>query len=290
MRILASALVVLLLTPGVWGQSAAPAFEVASIKRVTDVPVNFPGVLLQPGGRVTSPGTNVRNLILLAYGLQDLQLSGGPSWLGSERYAIDARTGADATRASVRSMVKALLVERFQLVAHVERRELPAFSLVLADRDGRLGPRLKRSGPNCAPVTPPPGVPIPPPPPPGPESGITPVLPQDPLGPTCGFVNFPGWMSGRKITMAHVALQLTQLTRRPVLDETGLSGDFDMDVTFMPDQPVRLNGGAAPPELSQSDRPPLVTAIQEDLGLKLDARRRDVDVLVIDRLERPSEN
>ena len=90
--------------------------------------------------------------------------------------------------------------------------------------------------------------------------------------------------------MAHVALQLTQLTRRPVLDETGLTGDFDMDVTFMPDQPVMLNGGAAPSALSQSDRPPLLTAIQEDLGLKLEPRRRDVDVLVIDRVERPSEN
>lgn len=290
MRIVASALVVLLLAPGVWGQSAEPAFEVASVKRVVDVPINFPGVLLQPGGRVTSPATSLRQLILLAYGLQNLQLSGGPSWIGSERYAIEARTSANATRADVRSMVKALLVERFQLVAHLEKRELPAFALVLASGDGRLGPRLKRSGPTCAPVQPPPGVPLPPPPPPGPESGITPVLPQDPLDPTCGFVNFPGWMSGRKITMAHVALQLTQLTGRPVLDETGLAGDFDMDVTFMPDQPVRLNGGAAPPELAQSDRPPLMTAIQDDLGLKLDARRRDVDVLVIDRIERPSEN
>ena len=271
-------------------QGTAPAFDVASVKRVADVSVNFPGVLLHPGGRVTSPGTSARQLILLAYGLQEVQLSGGPSWLATERYVIEARADAGATRTSVRSMVKTLLAERFQLTAHFETRDLPAFALVLANRDGKLGPRLQRSGPNCAPVTAPPGVPIPPPPPPGPESGITPVLPQDPLGPTCGFVNFPGWMSGRKITMMHVAQILTQLTRRPVVDETGLTGDFDMDVTFMPDQPVRLNGGAAPPELAQSDRPPLLTAIQDDLGLKLDARRRDVDVLVIDRVERPSEN
>jgi uncharacterized protein (TIGR03435 family) len=283
-------LAVLLLGLSVSAQSAAPAFEVASVKRVVDAPVNFPGVLLQPGGRVTSPGASVRQLILLAYGLQDLQLSGGPAWIAADRYAIEARTGANATRASVRSMVKTLLAERFQLTAHVEKRDLPAFALLLANRDGKLGPRLQRSGPQCAPVTAPPGIPIPPPPPPGPESGVTPVLPQDPLGPTCGFVNFPGWVSGRKITMAHVAQMLTQLTRRPVVDETGLTGDFDLDVTFMPDQPVRLNGGAAPPELAQSDRPPLLTAIQDDLGLKLETRRRDVDVLVIDRVERPSEN
>jgi len=90
--------------------------------------------------------------------------------------------------------------------------------------------------------------------------------------------------------MGHLVTPLTQLTRRPVVDETGLAGEFDVDVTFMPDQPVALNGAAAPPSLSQSDRPPLLTAIQEDLGLKLETRRREVDVLVIDRIERPSEN
>jgi uncharacterized protein (TIGR03435 family) len=229
-------------------------------------------------------------LILVAYGLQDLQLVGGPPWLTSDLYAIDARAGADATRASVRLMLKSLLAERFQLVAHVETRELPALALVRADRDGKPGPRLQRSGAECAPVKAPEGVPLPPPPPPGPGPGFTPVLPQDPLGPTCGFVSFPGWMSGRRITMAHFVGPLTQVTRRPVLDETGLSGEFDVDVTFMPDQPVTLNGAAAPPSLSQSDRPSLFTAIQEDLGLKLEPRRRDVEVLVIDRIERPSEN
>jgi len=271
------------------GQSA-PAFEVASVKRSPDAPFSFPGVMLQPSGRATSPGTSARQLILVAYGLQDIQLSGGPSWIGSDLYAIDARAGADATRATVRLMLKSLLAERFQLVAHLEKRELPAFALVLADRNGKLGPRLQRSGPECAPVKAPEGVPLPPPPPPGPGPGFVAVLPQDPLGPTCGFVSFPGWLSGRRLTMGHLVTPLTQLTRRPVVDETGLAGEFDVDVTFMPDQPVALNGAAAPPSLSQSDRPPLLTAIQEDLGLKLETRRREVDVLVIDGIERPSEN
>jgi len=271
------------------GQSA-PAFEVASVKRSPDAPFSFPGVMLQPSGRATSPGTSARQLILVAYGLQDIQLSGGPSWIGSDLYAIDARAGADATRATVRLMLKSLLAERFQLVAHLEKRELPAFALVLADRNGKLGPRLQRSGPECAPVKAPEGVPLPPPPPPGPGPGFVAVLPQDPLGPTCGFVSFPGWLSGRRLTMGHLVTPLTQLTRRPVVDETGLAGEFDVDVTFMPDQPVALNGAAAPPSLSQSDRPPLLTAIQEDLGLKLETRRREVDVLVIDRIERPREN
>jgi uncharacterized protein (TIGR03435 family) len=273
-----------LLASAVSGQSRAPAFELASVKPVpADVRAGFPGLLLQPSGRATTPGTSVRQLILVAYGLQDLQLVGGPSWLSSDRYAIDAQAPAGATRASV-------LAERFQLAAHTERRELPSFALMLANRDGRLGPRLRRSGPECAPVTPPPGIPIPPPPPPGPENGIIPVLAQEPLGPTCGFVNFPGWMSGRKVTMAHFVSPLTQLTRRPVVDETALTGEFDLDLTFLPDQPVMINGGAAPPALAMADRPSLLTAIQEDLGLKLESQRRHVDVLVIDRIERPSEN
>ena len=270
MRPLASGLLAaLLLASHPSAQNATPAFEVASVKRSPDAPFSFPGLMLQPGGRATSPGTSVRQLILVAYGLQDIQLSGGPPWIGGDLYAIDARAGADAARATVRLMLKSLLADRFQLAAHLEKRELPALALVLANRDGRLGPRLRRSGPDCAPIATPPGVPAPPPPPPGPGGDFSPVLPQDPIGPTCGYISFPGWLSGRKLTMGHFIGALTQLTRRPVLDETGLSGDFDLDVTFMPDQPVALNGAAAPPSLSQSDRPPLFTAIQDDLGLKL---------------------
>ena len=280
---------VLLLAVALSAQSAAPAFEVASVKRSPDAPFGFPGVMLQPSGRVTSPGTNVRQLILTAYGLQDLQLLGGPAWLGGDRYAIDARTTADATRASVRSMVKSLLADRFQLVAHVEKRELPSLVLMPASRDGKLGPRLRRAGSDCTAPTPPPGVPVPPPPPPGGQA-FTPVLPQDPLGPQCGAISFPGWISGRRMTMAQLTVMLTQVTRRIVVDETGLTGEFDVDITFMPDEPVRMNGGAAPPALAMSDRPSLTTAIQEDLGLKLETRRREVEVLVIDRVERPTEN
>src|SRR6185295_18867073 len=99
-------------------------------------------------------------------------------------------------------------------------------------------------------------VPLPPPPPPGGQA-FTPVLPQDPLGPQCGAITFPGWISGRRMTMAQLVVVLTQLTRRVVVDESGLSGEFDLDVTFMPDEPVRLNGGAAPPSLAMADRPSL---------------------------------
>ena len=120
------------------GQSPA-GFEVASVKRSPDAPFGFPGLMLQPGGRATSPGTSVRQLILVAYGLQDLQLVGGPSWIATDLYAIDARAGDGATRASVRLMLRSLLAERFQLIAHLEKRELPALRSCSPDRDGRAG-------------------------------------------------------------------------------------------------------------------------------------------------------
>jgi uncharacterized protein (TIGR03435 family) len=281
------------------GQGAAPSFEVASVRPALSAPFGFPGLMVQPGGRAISPGSSVRQLILTAYGLEDLQLIGGPAWIASDLYAIEARTVEGVTRANVRLMLRALLHERFQLAAHAETRDLPAYALTLANRDGRLGKGLRRSGPECAPVTAPQGVPLPPPPPPGPGPQFMAVLPNDPLGPTCGYVSFPGWISGRRITMGHFVQALTGLLRRPIVNETALAGEFDLDVTFTPDQgtvgglpassasvPAPPPGALAPP----TDRPSLLTAMQEDLGLKLDARRRVVDVLVIDRVERPSEN
>jgi uncharacterized protein (TIGR03435 family) len=277
-------------------QAAPPSdarlsFEVVSLKRNTEAAFN--GVLmLQPGGRVASPAVTARQLILVAYGLEDVQVVGGPSWMAADRFAIDARADASATRPQVRLMVRSLLAERFGLAAHGDRRELPTYALVAANRDGRLGPRLRRSGPECAPITPPPGVPSPPPPPPGPRGVIVPVLPKDPLGDTCGYIAFPGWISARRLQMQQFTIPLTQLVQRSVTDETGLTGPFDLDVTYTPD--LQSAGPAPPgapgPPPPSPDRPSLFTALQEDLGLKLEGRRGLVDVLVIDRLERPAEN
>ena len=101
----------------------------------------------------------------------------------------------------------------------------------------------------------------------------------------------PGWISARAITMKQFAATLTQLLRRPVVDETALMEDYDLDLTYTPDQsgPVGPPGAPGPPPPA-ADAPSLFTALQEDLGLKLDARRGPVDVLVVDRIEKPSEN
>jgi uncharacterized protein (TIGR03435 family) len=272
---------------------AGPAFDVISIKpnkTNQDIPV----VAFQPGGRMIAGNVVVRHVILVAYGLEDVQLVNAPDWTATERFAIEARTGDDTPTSTIRLMLRAMLADRFGFAAHQERRELPIYALTMARPDKRLGARLRPSGPECAPVQPPEGVPMPPPPPPPPPGNgagrIRLIFPTDePLGRRCGAMTAPGWLSARSITMEEFTRrQLSLVVRRPVVDETGLSGQFDLDVLFTPEG----LGGAlvGPPPAAVSDAPSLFTALQDDLGLRLDARRGPVDVLVVDRIERPTEN
>ena len=115
------------------------------------------------------------------------------------------------------------------------------------------------------------------------------ILPtEEPLGRRCGAMIAPGWLSARSIGMREFTRTLSQVLGRPVVDETGLNGEFDLDVLFTPEG---LQGAlVGPPPAAVADAPSLPTALQDDLGLKLDSRRGPVDVLVVDRIERPTEN
>jgi uncharacterized protein (TIGR03435 family) len=104
----------------------------------------------------------------------------------------------------------------------------------------------------------------------------------------CGAAMAPGWISARSITMKELTRVLAQLLRRPVNDETGLTGEFDLDMLFAPDSGAGALVG--PPPTAVADAPSLPTALQDDLGMKLDSRRGPVDVLVVDRIDRPTEN
>jgi uncharacterized protein (TIGR03435 family) len=270
----------------------APAFDVISIK-ANRTNQGIPVVAFQPGGRMIAGNVVVRQIIEVAYGLDAVQLLNAPDWTATERFAIEARTADDTPTDTIRLMLRAMLVDRFGFAAHQERRELPIYALTMARPDKRLGARLRPSGPECAPIRPPEGVPMPPPPPPPPGNGagrIRLIFPTDePLGRRCGAMTAPGWISARSITMEEFTRrQLSQVVRRPIVDETGLAGQFDLDIFFAPEG----QGGAlvGPPPAAVSDAPALFTALQDDLGLKLDARRGPVDVLVVDRIERPTEN
>jgi uncharacterized protein (TIGR03435 family) len=256
------------------------AFEAASVKPNTSGPglVNIG----TRAGRFTATNVTLRMLLKNAYGLQDFQMSGGPSWIDSDRFDLVSKADGNATFDEVRLMVRTLLEDRFKLNAHTETRTLPVYAMVIARSDGRVGGELRKAGNECRPVTLWPGAPPPPPPPPGPPIG----------GRTqCPSMLVQGNVSARDLTMERLAGLLSSWVNRFVLDRTALSGSFDFDLHWAPDRrPVAFNNLPPSPVPVDPDGPSLFTALREQLGLKLDSQRRPVDILVIDHVERPAED
>lgn len=227
-----------------------------------------------PGGRFTSIGLTLKELIRISYGasaaLLPDQLVGGPDWMDKERFDITATGSAlavpNAPPRTIFLMLQRLLAERFQVQAHVETRQLPIYNLVRSQQDGRLGPQLKPSTAACRSVL------------------IAPTTAQGQI-PLCGFTRVgPGILSGVNVTMS---LLTGVLADRPdigrvVRDQTGLSGGFDLDLEFTPVTTATAN--------DNPNVPGLFTALRDQLGLKLASARGPVEVLVIDRAERPTDN
>jgi uncharacterized protein (TIGR03435 family) len=222
-------------------------------------------------------------LLRQAFDVQDFQIVGGPNWLATDRFDIVAKPPDGITGPEqIRPMMRALLADRFKLVAHNETREMPIFSLVVARADGKLGPKLsdakvdcearfaaaRRGGPPSA--FPAPGQPI-----------------------ECGFMIGPGNMNVGGMPMLELARSLSPMVGRIVIDKTGLKGRYDFQMTYAPEGrgfgPGPGPGGAEPPPVDPNT-PSLFTALQEQLGLKLESERGPVDVVVIDRIEQPTED
>jgi len=227
----------------------------------------------------------VRLLIENAYQVRPFQIIGGPDWINSEGYDVEARAeaGSTVTPQQTLKMLQALLEERFNLKVHHEARELPIFVLQVAKNGPKLQAAKEGSCFTADPNTP--GV-LPPPPPPG----------QQPH-PRCGSAGISispqgTRLFGGQIAVAELARVLSVAVGRPVIDKTGFTGTFDADLAFLPDQatPGLPNPG---PGLLPPPDPTAVTiftALQEQLGLKLDSAKGPVDVLIIDSVQRPSEN
>jgi uncharacterized protein (TIGR03435 family) len=265
--------------------ASLPAFEAISIRpNVTAGRGGRGGGQMQPGRYVTVNLT-LRNTIKRAFATEgsagrtidlfDAQVAGGPAWLDEDKFDIVATTAAATQPAQMAPMIQRLLADRFKLAAHWERRELPVYVLVNARPDGTLGAGLTRtSDEECAAAR---GTGAPPAPP-------APGTPPQP--PPCGAIQFgPGVVIARGAPMEWLAQSFTNVPvvtgiDRMVLDRTGLEGNYGFTLRF-------AAAGAASPD---PDRPELFTALQEQLGLKLEARREPIDVLVIDRAERPEPN
>ena len=278
--------------PAAGGKS--PQFEVASIK-----PNNSGDgrvmIGMQPGGRFTASNVPLRMLIRNAYQLQDSQIVGGPDWMNTDRYDIAAKAEDGAISGPppppgqvgpIQLMLRALLADRFKLVAHNEEREMPIFALILNRPDGKLGPQLTKSTVDCAsfgrggrgaggrggpPPPPEPGQPMP-----------------------CGMrIGFGNMVVGGS-PMSQIASSLSQFAGRIVFDKTGLEGSWDMNLTWTPDTVQQRPPGAPDPLVNgvpvDPNGPSLFTAVVEQLGLKLDSQKGAVKVFVIEKVEKPIAN
>jgi uncharacterized protein (TIGR03435 family) len=239
----------------------------------------------------------VRALITFAYGLQDFQLQGGPDWITADRFDIVAKAEDDPEPTplgdtqvdALRLMLRSLLAERFGLVMHEETQELPIFELVVAGQDGTLGPELQPASVDCDEQAASRRA--------AERSGQTPPAPlPPPNGPgTCGMTRQFGRIAFGGMPLSLFASSLAGTVGRVVVDRTNLEGNWEFELTYAPDPGQLAVGPLAPPpgfEPPPVDPtlPSLFTALEEQLGLKLQAARGPVEVLVIDSVEQPEEN
>jgi uncharacterized protein (TIGR03435 family) len=248
------------------------SFEVASIRRNTSVETGAE-MRIEPSGQVTIRNYTLFHIVRNAYGVQPFQIvpgTGMADWFDRDRWDIIARPPAgDVNEAQRISMLQNLLAARYRAVVKRETRELPVYALVLARPDGRLGPQLRPSSGECdaaraarANGAAPPTI----------ERGF------------CGTRAGAGNVSTSSVPLADFARNLAPLTGRFVVDRTGLSGRFDLDLKWTPDQ------GAGAPNSPQTDGTSLFAALEEQLGLRLNAQRAPVDVIVVESAERPVED
>jgi uncharacterized protein (TIGR03435 family) len=272
-------------------QNAPPRleFEAASIKP------NHSGMMrvsarTLPGGGYQGFNITLGSLLQQAYGLPEYLVVGGPDWLRRDRYDVVLKSPAEQNASrpeAFRSRLRSLFADRTKLATHFERRDTPIYILVPVRSDRALGREIAPSKTGCDSVV---------------EAGNEPK--QDatpPLGrieaPPCDVLGGGGRILGSARTMADIARALQGPSGRVVQDRTGIEGRFDFTLTFTRDPNIagsRLGGGL-PGNVERTQRIDpdalsVFTAVQEQLGLKLESARGPVDHLVIDSIEKPTEN
>lgn len=259
-------------------QDSRPQFEVASIK---PAPADARGSMFgsHGPGMFNTENMPVKVLIANAYGVKDFQLSGGPSWTSTEGYTINAKAPAEGTPEErwkkMKLMLQVLLEDRFQLKFHRETKEMPIYALTVAKGGLKLPPA------DCIPFDE--------------KNRPAPPAPGQPPIRFCGNMrisrNGPNSVfDAYGTTTADLVGWLSSVTSRVVIDKTGHIGTFDAKFEYARDlfqsAPAGEGSGTPPPETA----PALITVLQEKFGLKLESERGQVEILVIDRVERPSGN
>ena len=282
--------------------AAAPArrFEVASIKPSNPNPGSVQAslpIIVPALGRLQAQNMTLRLLIVAAYQKQSFQVIGGPDWLNTTKFDINARAAdAKASTIGLLEMLQRLLADRFKLRVHAETRQVPIYALMLARSDGRLGPGLKRSTADC----------------PGYKEqqqkmleaiarggigGLTAMMPKPGESRTCGVSPGASTSAGIGIKLNGMPIvmlteMLTQLVGRPVVDKTGLNGLYDYEIRIDVPTLMRMYAelGVNLPNAAASlpEGPSLMTTLQENLGLKLAAQRGPGQVLIVDSVSPPT--
>lgn len=246
----------------------SPAFEVASIRPSANPRADADSEV-QPSGQFAARNTTLYELFRVVSELQRHEIVADerlPAWVTSDKWDVIGKGPPIADETAQRPlywrMMQNLLIERFKLVTRLELRDAPVYALVVARTDRRLGPEIRVSSADCPALL---------------AAFKATGARQTPLSPVCGLGNLKGRFRGTGVLMSDFARTLTRTVDRPVVDATGLSGSFDLDVKFTPD-------GAPDPTSGAS----LFTALQEQLGLRLEPRRAPVNVLVVESAERPT--
>lgn len=252
-------------------------FEVASVKPSGPASITFGPVAPD---RFVRPLITVSLLLAYAYEVSEFQIQGGPDWTRQMRFNVDAKADGRPTPAQMRQMVRRLLEERFGLRTHTETRELPRYALVTARHDGRLGDKLRPSAIDCAAIIAARG--------PDYRAPTGPPQAGDPPRCALGFRTDSGTrtivLNGISVSGFMRAIQPE--VGRVIVDKTSLTGTYDIELqTEIPVAagPTTLSGQPAVPRDGLS----LFTALQEQLGLKLEPETGPVEVLVIDKVESP---
>lgn len=276
------------------------AFEVASIKPAPPQPMNQTRIGMQTdGGMLRYTNVAIREMIRVAYKVKDFQIE-GPDWMGTTRFDISAKFPAGATEDNVPEMLQALLAERFKLTLHKDSQERPVYAMVV----GKNGPKLKAAEVQTNAPT---------------DGGANPsahgVTVSTPIGGSSppalrpsGPVRRGGAMmmsmaangmtfNAPSATIAQLAEALSRFTERPIQDATGIDGQYEFELTFMPETMRGIQRRMPPPAADHpgdaADTPPaesIAEALQH-YGLKLEPRKSAVDVLTIEHVEKtPTEN
>jgi uncharacterized protein (TIGR03435 family) len=234
---------------------ANPGFEVATIKPTR--PETQGRLYTIKGRQLMTINTTASNLIGFAYGLHPRQIVSGPEWIEKDAYDVTGTPDVDGTpnQRQMRAMIQKLLTDRFKLTFHRDKQELPAYALTV----GRNGPKLTKSA-------------------------------GDPNGLPSLLFRGLGLLPAQNASMAEFAsVMQSAVLDRPVVDRTGITGKYDFTLNWTPDDSqFRSMGARVPPAPENTTVPGLFTAIEEQLGLRLESTRAPIEVLVIDRVEKPT--